>query len=127
MRPTSIRDLLLRRRHALLARYHGVRELADEELAGLDPEEIERSAEQWDAQVLSKLGDADARTLEEIVAALRRIDDNSYGRCTECGEWIGKARLEAMPTAMTCIDCASSAERVTAAPPPFRRVAGSAP
>jgi|PlaIllAssembly_1097288.scaffolds.fasta_scaffold661269_2 RNA polymerase-binding protein DksA len=125
MRATSIRDHLLRRRHAILARYHGVRELADEELAGLDPEEIERSTEQWDAQVLSKLGDTDARTLAEIVAALRRIDNGDYGMCTECGEWIGMARLEAMPAAMTCIDCASSAERVTAAPPPFKRVGGS--
>lgn len=121
MRTTPFREQLLQHRHALLARYHGARELADEELAGLDPEEIERATEQWDAQVLSRLGEADRSALGAIVAALRRIEDGSYGMCTECGEWIGRARLEALPTATTCIDCASTAERAATAPPPFSR------
>lgn len=116
---------LLRRRRALLARYHGALERVDAELAEADPEEIERATEQWDAQVTSRLSDEDARALGEIVAALRRIEDGSYGFCDDCGEWIGDARLAAVPETTTCIGCASTAEQRAAAPAPFTRAAGS--
>jgi DnaK suppressor protein len=106
MGTTSIRDQLLHRRHELLARYHGTRERADQELAEREPEDVERAAEQWDARVLSALGDSDARALAAIVSALRRIESGSYGLCTVCGDSIGVARLEALPTATACIACA---------------------
>lgn len=48
--------------------------------------------------------------LAAIEAALRRIDDGSYGECPECGEAISAARLEARPEARLCIDCESAAE-----------------
>jgi RNA polymerase-binding protein DksA len=102
----------------LLARYHDARERIDAELAETDPEEIERATEQWDAQVTSHLSDEDARALAAIVAALHRIKDGTYGCCSACGEWIGDARLTAVPATTTCIDCASSAERL-------KRVVGS--
>jgi len=43
--------------------------------------------------------------LAKIDAALRRIDDGTYGTCENCGEPIGEERLEAMPWATLCIDC----------------------
>ncbi len=46
-----------------------------------------------------------------IDAALRRIDDGSYGECLECGEPIAAGRLEADPTAPRCLACAEAAER----------------
>ena len=39
--------------------------------------------------------------------ALKRIDDQEFGYCIECGEEIPYARLLAMPEASRCIDCAS--------------------
>ncbi|MDH4101864.1 MAG: TraR/DksA C4-type zinc finger protein [Thermoleophilia bacterium] len=42
--------------------------------------------------------------LEEIVGALRRIDDGTYGVCVVCGRPIGEERLEAVPYATLCID-----------------------
>ncbi len=44
--------------------------------------------------------------LEEIDAALARIDDGTYGTCERCGDPIGEGRLEARPVARTCIRCA---------------------
>lgn len=41
-----------------------------------------------------------------ITAALHRIDAGEYGFCQECGEEIGKPRLELDPTIPTCISCA---------------------
>ena len=44
--------------------------------------------------------------LEEIDAALKRLDAGSYGTCEICGNPIGAERLEARPAARVCIRCA---------------------
>jgi|SRR5579872_2722706 len=41
----------------------------------------------------------------QIDAALKRIDDGTYGTCTNCGRAIPEERLEAVPWASLCIDC----------------------
>lgn len=46
--------------------------------------------------------------LEEITAALARLDADSAGRCESCGEPIPLARLQARPTARHCVSCAAS-------------------
>ena len=47
------------------------------------------------------------RRVEELRAALERAQAGAYGRCESCGQPIGEARLEARPSARTCIACAS--------------------
>ncbi len=47
------------------------------------------------------------RHLDEVQAALERLEDGSYGTCDSCGRPIGAARLEARPAATRCIACAS--------------------
>jgi RNA polymerase-binding transcription factor DksA len=44
--------------------------------------------------------------LEEIDAALARVEAGTYGRCERCGDAIGDDRLDARPTARTCMSCA---------------------
>jgi DnaK suppressor protein len=44
--------------------------------------------------------------LVEIDAAVRKLDTWTYGKCERCGGAIGEERLEARPTARTCIQCA---------------------
>ena len=44
----------------------------------------------------------------EILAALRRIEDGTYATCARCGEKINEKRLEALPYAIECIQCAES-------------------
>lgn len=46
--------------------------------------------------------------LAETDDALRKFDEGKYGLCESCGGQIAEARLEAMPAARLCIDCASS-------------------
>ena len=41
--------------------------------------------------------------LDEVEAAIQRLDAGNYGRCEVCGKPIGSARLEAMPAARLCI------------------------
>ena len=45
--------------------------------------------------------------VRRIEAALKRIEDGTYGACVSCGEDIAPKRLEADPTVSTCINCAS--------------------
>jgi len=44
--------------------------------------------------------------LDEVAHALRRVEEGTYGICHVCGRPIVAARLEARPTATTCISCA---------------------
>ena len=43
--------------------------------------------------------------------ALERIDSKTYGRCEECGNSIGKARLQVFPRATLCMSCKQKEER----------------
>lgn len=45
-----------------------------------------------------------ADTLKQVRAALKRIDDGTYGQCVDCGRPIEPARLEAVPWAPYCLD-----------------------
>ncbi len=65
------------------------------------------------SQVTAERGEAEAlaaslrEALAEVEHALAKLDDGSYGICESCGRPIQSARLEAMPAARLCIDCAS--------------------
>ena len=49
--------------------------------------------------------------LAEIDAALKRIEDGTYGTCARAARRSREERLEAYPWASLCIDCARQAER----------------
>ena len=51
-----------------------------------------------------------AETLNKVDAALRRLDEGTYGDCFECGEEISEARLRALPFAVRCKDCEEARE-----------------
>ena len=51
-----------------------------------------------------------AETLKRIDAALRRLDEGTYGECFECGDEIAGARLRALPFAVRCKDCEEARE-----------------
>ena len=64
-----------------------------------------------DREIDYSLGEGAGQHLAEIDAALKRIDDGTFGTCTEGGEEIGQERLEAMPWASLCIDHARAQEQ----------------
>jgi RNA polymerase-binding transcription factor DksA len=49
--------------------------------------------------------------VERLRAALDRLARGEYGRCVECGEPIGRARLAALPEVERCVECQERAER----------------
>ncbi len=58
----------------------------------------------YDRELDEGLEEGAQNTLEEIDAALLRIEEGSYGVCEACGEPIGAERLSAIPWARLCID-----------------------
>ena len=51
-----------------------------------------------------------SETLTKVDAALRRLEEGTYGDCFECGEQISEARLRALPFAVRCKDCEEARE-----------------
>jgi len=51
-----------------------------------------------------------SETLNKVDAALRRLEEGTYGNCFECGEEIAEPRLKALPFAVRCKDCEEERE-----------------
>jgi DnaK suppressor protein len=52
----------------------------------------------------------DAAELQDVEAAIERIDTNAFGSCIACGHAIPLARLEAKPMAARCVACQEKLE-----------------
>jgi DnaK suppressor protein len=57
------------------------------------------------------LRDRAQQHLELVDAALRRLDDGTFGTCLRCGQPIPTERLEALPWAAHCIACQSAIDK----------------
>jgi len=55
-----------------------------------------------------------AETLNKVDAALRRLEEDAYGRCVECDSDIAAPRLRALPFAVRCRDCEEAREQAEA-------------
>jgi DnaK suppressor protein len=72
--------------------------------SSMDDHLADQATETHDREVEVGLEENGDEVVLEIDAALKRIDDGTYGVCTACGKPIGKERLEARPWATLCID-----------------------
>jgi RNA polymerase-binding protein DksA len=83
-----------------------------EEIAGASGNHLaETATATLDREIDFTLEENSGQVLAEIDAALKRIEDGTYGTCTKCGREIPLERLEACPWAALCIDDAREAER----------------
>lgn len=55
--------------------------------------------------------DRESNLLRNVRAALRRIDDGTFGICMHCEEEISPKRIAAVPWAPYCIQCQEQADR----------------
>jgi RNA polymerase-binding protein DksA len=112
------RDALLDERRRV---EHALATLRDEHRGSLDEEveEIAATSDNHLAETASAtlgreidytLGENSGQVLAAIDAALKRIDEGTYGTCVNCGNQIRYERLEATPWAALCIDCKRKAE-----------------
>jgi RNA polymerase-binding protein DksA len=72
----------------------------------LDNHFADSAAVTYDREMDYSLEENAEQVLGAIDRALKRIDDGTYGKCANCGKEIPAGRLEAIPYAESCIDCA---------------------
>ena len=83
-----------------------IQEIDDDlsETPALDWEE--RATEMEDDEVLLSVGNVTLEEIKQIKQALHQIDEGTYGTCARCGVQIPAERLELLPYATTCTQCA---------------------
>ncbi len=75
------------------------------------PDLADRATSETDRALELRTRDRQRKLIGKIEAALRRIDDGSYGYCEDTGEPIGLARLDARPIATMSLEAQERHER----------------
>ena len=76
------------------------------------PDQMDRAQIESNAALDLRTRDRERKLLQKIEAALRRIEDGSYGYCEETGDPISIARLEARPIASLSLHAQEQHERM---------------
>jgi RNA polymerase-binding protein DksA len=79
------------------------------ELSSLPTHNADHDSEGVDVQIT--LAQNEEGILEQVEAALGRIEDGSFGKCQNCGKEIASARLDALPYTAYCIHCAGQLQQ----------------
>lgn len=81
----------------------------DEDLKehGTEADFEERATEIAGDEVLEGLGVQGLKEAQQIKAALKRIENGTYGICVQCDEEIPQKRLELLPHTPLCTTCMS--------------------
>ncbi|MGC6499725.1 MAG: RNA polymerase-binding protein DksA [Henriciella sp.] len=75
------------------------------------PDLVDRASAESDKALELRTRDRQRKLISKIDAALRRIDEGTYGYCDETGEPIGLGRLQARPTATLSLEAQERHER----------------
>lgn len=76
-----------------------------------EPDIADRASTETDRSLELRTRDRQRKLISKIDAAMKRIDDGSYGYCEETGEPISLKRLEARPIATLSIEAQERHER----------------
>jgi RNA polymerase-binding transcription factor DksA len=105
MKPVEHYETVLRERLAELeARLHKIEHDLDEPA---DPDFEERASERSNDEVLEEIGSTGLQEIRQIRAALDRVKQGGFGECVKCGEEISEERLDVVPYAALCRNCAA--------------------
>ena len=93
---------------------------AEEDLQGLiwdagdgsGDDQADAGAKTYEREQELSLANISRDKLEQSQHALTRLDQGRYGVCENCGEPIGKFRLQAAPRATLCRSCKEKTERL---------------
>ena len=83
-----------------------------QEVSLQEPDIADRASLETDRSLELRTRDRERKLISKIDAALRRIEENSYGYCEETGEPISLRRLEARPIATLSIESQERHERM---------------
>ncbi len=72
---------------------------------------LDQAAQEYEKQAALHKASADRQLRKNVIQALERIRQGTYGECQSCGGEIEAKRLEALPFARYCITCQAEMER----------------
>lgn len=78
-------------------------------------EDFDRLQQQMNREVAIRNLDRESKLLKEVNAAMKRVEEGSYGICLRCEEEIPEKRMKAVPWAAYCVPCQEAIERQRAA------------
>ena len=93
--------------------YRHLEEISESSVADLETpsgDSVDLASLEINQNSLAKIGKREQNHLKKIDAALKKMDDGTFGECESCGEQISVARLMARPVAQLCIDCKTEQE-----------------
>jgi DnaK suppressor protein len=82
-----------------------------DEATGYSQHQADQGTDDFDRKINLELTSQEFTLLRQIERALEKINDGTYGICDISGEEISKARLEAMPYALTTVKAQEKLER----------------
>jgi len=101
---SKVKELLLAEKRDVL------KQVAREVDVDTDGDETDEIQGNLLIELTNQLNSRNATKLSQIEAALKRIDDKSYGKCLDCEEDIPEKRLLNNPYFQTCVSCAEERE-----------------
>jgi DnaK suppressor protein len=81
------------------------------DLSGYSFHMADMASDNFDREFTLGLASNEQQILNMIDAALRKIDEGTYGVCEDCSKGIPMKRLVAMPHARLCIKCQEAEEK----------------
>lgn len=103
MNQDNVEQILRKKLEELQSRLARIKTDAGQEHS---PDSEEQAQERENDEVVDAIGDETQQSIREVTRALRRLEDGTYGLCGSCGKPIAVARLNALPEATRCMDCA---------------------
>ncbi|HVN63508.1 MAG TPA: TraR/DksA C4-type zinc finger protein [Candidatus Binataceae bacterium] len=114
-REQELRNLLTRLRAHEVGRLKTSRRDAEDDLVTEPGDDMDTARADEDRELHESLVSRSEDRLNAIEAAFVRLDEGRYGVCEACGGEIALKRLEAVPFAVRCTECAASQEESRAA------------
>jgi RNA polymerase-binding protein DksA len=105
----QLRDAMIHQRQRMLSVVRSTQAQLAEKTKDL-PDVSDQASEGYGDELAVGLMAIEAAQLDDIEAALQRIDAGTYGLCLECGKPIPRKRLEVLPFVCRCLTCEGARE-----------------
>lgn len=107
----KMREILVQRRDALRMALDGDFSLLNQLRNQKGGDVVDFAIDSAQDEISSQLAEVESRELSRIERALKRLANDTYGKCEVCGVNIPLARIQALPFATTCIKCQLESEQ----------------
>ena len=106
----AYRDQLLQKKQEILEAYHKNKSYGKDADGEATQDIADKAANSYTKEFLFSLSNTERSLLQQVDAALARIETRSFGVCAACEDDMNSKRLEAVPWARLCLACQEKQE-----------------